>query len=207
MKSDSLQRLVGRCWRVSEYLSRAKLVRQEGKEWLGSQLGASPLQLYASSMVTRFASALLFLFVSPSLFAQEKPSLSAEAEVREALARFVYAFDNLDWDRFRLAFDDDATVFYPRAFPERASGRAEFEETFKKVFEQIRMGKTAAPFMDIQARDLKLQMFGDIAIATFHLDDRAGFSNRRTIVLARKKAGWKIVHLHASEVSTTNTHR
>jgi ketosteroid isomerase-like protein len=158
-------------------------------------------------MITRVATALLFLLVSPSLFAQAKSSASAELEVRGALAKFVSAFDNLDWESFRLAFDDDATVFYPRGFPERANGRAEFEKTFKVVFEQIRSGKTAAPYMDIQPKGMKLQMFGDFAIATFHLDDRAGFLNRRTIVMTKTTAGWKIVHLHASEVSLTTTRR
>jgi len=28
-------------------------------------------------------------------------------------------------------------------------------------------------------------MLGDVAVATFHLDDRAGFANRRTVVLKR----------------------
>jgi len=125
---------------------------------------------------------------------------SPELEVRAALAKFIRAFDNLDWEGFRLAFDDSATVFYPRAFPERATGRAEFEKTFKTVFEQIRAGRSAAPYMDIQPKDMDIQIFGDIAIATFHLDDRPAFLNRRTIVLNKTAAGWKIVHLHASEV-------
>ena len=122
-------------------------------------------------------------------------------EVRRTLAQFIRAFENLDWDGFRTAFDDEATVFCPRAFPERASGRAEFEKTFKIVFEQIRGGKTAAPYMHIEPRGLAVQMLGDTAIATFHLDDRAGFLNRRTLVLHKTPAGWKIVHLHASEVA------
>ena len=33
------------------------------------------------------------------------------------------AFDDLDWEAFRLAFDDDAVVLYPRALPERANGK------------------------------------------------------------------------------------
>jgi len=82
-----------------------------------------------------------------------------------------------------------------------ANGRAEFEKAFKTVFQQIRAAKTAAPYMDIQPRDLRLQLFGDVAIATFHLDDKPGFLNRRTIVLSKTEKGWKIVHLHASEVS------
>ena len=157
-------------------------------------------------MITRLAAVLLFLLLMPSIPAQTQ-TVSAELEVRAALARFISAFDDLDWESFGLAFDDDATVFYPRAFPERASGRAEFEKTFKTVFQQIRGAKTTAPYMDIQPRDMKIQMFGEIAIATFHLTDRAGFLSRRTIVLHRAKAGWKIVHLHASEVSTVNAQR
>ena len=155
-------------------------------------------------MVTRFALAVLFLVLSPSLLAQEQ-SASAESEVRGALAKFVSAFDNLDWETFRSTFDDGATVFYPRAFPERANGRDEFEKTFKVIFQQIRAGKTAAPYMNIQPKDISLQIFGDIAIATFHLDDRPGFLNRRTIVLHKTRLGWKIVHLHASEIAITST--
>jgi ketosteroid isomerase-like protein len=161
--------------------------------------------LYSRFMTIRFAVVLTVLIV-PSVFAQAQPD-SAEPQVREALARFVQAFDNLDWETFRLAFDDNATVFYPRAFPERANGRVEFEKTFKTVFEQIRGGKTAAPYMDIQPKQMKIQLFGNVAIATFHLDDRAGFVNRRTIVLNKNTTNWKIVHLHASEVPVANPQR
>jgi ketosteroid isomerase-like protein len=149
---------------------------------------------------------VLTLLIVPSVFAQAQPD-GTELQVRAALARFVQAFDNLDWEAFRLAFDDNATVFYPRAFPERANGRAEFEKTFRSVFEQIRGGKTAAPYMDIQPKQMKIQLFGNVAIATFHLDDRAGFVNRRTIVLNKNATGWKIVHLHASEVPVANPQR
>jgi ketosteroid isomerase-like protein len=154
-------------------------------------------------MIKRIAVTSFVFLISCSLVAQTEPT-AAQPKVEDALANFVRAFDNLDWDTFRLAFSDDATVFYPRAFPERANGRAEFEKTFKVVFDQIRSGKTKPPYMDIQPKDMKVQLFGDIAIATFHLDDRAGFLNRRTVVLRNTKTGWKIVHLHASEVARAN---
>jgi ketosteroid isomerase-like protein len=145
----------------------------------------------------RIALAVALLFWAP-VFAQ---SQVADADVREALAQFIRAFDDLDWEHFRLACDDNATVFYPRAMPQRANARAELEKSFKMVFQQIRGSKTAAPYMDIQPKELRIQLFGDLAIATFHLDDRAGYLNRRTIVLNKTEKGWKIVHLHASEVS------
>ncbi len=134
-------------------------------------------------------------------FARATDDAAREAEVQKTLNSFIQAFDNLDWDQFRSFFADDATVFYPREFPRRANGRTEFEEGFQKVFEKIRAGRSAGPYMDIQPRDLKLQISGDIAIATFDLDDRPGFLNRRTLVLQKRSAGWKIIHLHASEVA------
>ena len=153
-------------------------------------------------MLTRLFAWALCLSIVVTLSAQPNPDRQ-DREVREALAKFVTAFDNLEWDAFRGSFADDATVFYPRAFPDRANGRAEFEKTFKVVFAQIRGNKTMPPYMDIQPRELKIQMLGDVAIATFHLDDRPGFINRRTIILRKTSGGWKIVHLHASEVATS----
>ena len=44
-------------------------------------------------------------------------------------------------------------------------------------------------------KKIEIQRFGSTAIATFHLDDRSGFLNRRSIVLHRFPQGWKIVHL------------
>jgi len=151
-------------------------------------------------MISRFALAFALLLLPPAF----PRSQSVDTDVGEALAHFIRAFDDLDWEQFRQAFDDNATVFYPRAMAERANGRAEFEKGFKSVFQQIRGSKTAAPYMDIQPKDLRIQRFGDVAIATFHLDDRVGFLNRRTIILNKTEKGWKIVHLHASEVSVTN---
>jgi ketosteroid isomerase-like protein len=151
------------------------------------------------------ACALFLLSLSLAcIHSSATPAGNAEAEVRKTLSDFIQAFDNLDWDHFRAAFADDATVFYPRQFPHRAKGRDEFERLFKDVFDGIRAGRTQAPYMDIQPRDLQLQMVGTVAIATFHLDDRPGFLNRRTIVLQKQPSGWKIIHLHASEVATAH---
>jgi ketosteroid isomerase-like protein len=151
-------------------------------------------------MKRRYALFLLCLLMVPPPMGAA-PVDPPESEVRNTLADFIQAFDNLDWNKFRSFFADDATVFYPREFPRRAQGRDEFEKLFHKVFERIRAGRTQGPYMDIQPRDLNLQISGDIVIATFHLDDRPGFLNRRTIVLKKQNSAWRIIHLHASEVA------
>jgi hypothetical protein len=61
--------------------------------------------------------------------------------------------------------------------------------------------RTQPPYMDLQPRDLHIQRFGDMAVATFHLYDRPGMVNRRAIVLHRVGGNWRIVHLQASEVA------
>jgi ketosteroid isomerase-like protein len=139
---------------------------------------------------------LLLFVASPG----KPPGKTNAAEVRRTLSAFIQAFKNLEWDKFRSFFSDDASVFYPREFPERAEGRAEYEAGFRKVFEQIRAGRTQPPYMDIRPRGLEIRFSGETAIVSFHLDDSPGFINRRTIVLARIGQQWKIVHLHASEV-------
>src|SRR5882724_84566 len=146
---------------------------------------------------------ILVLCLAQSLAAESNKirRMQAGGTPEAMLQDFIRAFDNLEWDQFRGFFADDATVFYPRGFTKRASGRREVEANFRKVFEQIRAGRTQPPYMYLQPRDLQIQRYGDIAIATFHLDDRPGVLNRRTIVLRRRKDQWKIVHLHASETA------
>jgi ketosteroid isomerase-like protein len=159
----------------------------------------TPRGILRDAMKKLLAYAFL-LFLCVTAVAQTGPDESKKAEIRKMLSEFVIAFDNLDWEKFRAAFADDATVFYPREFPRRAAGRAEFEKTFKLVFEQIRAGRPIGPFMDIQPREMEIQIAGEVAIATFHLDDKPGLVNRRTMVLRKTPTGWKIIHLHASEV-------
>jgi ketosteroid isomerase-like protein len=144
--------------------------------------------------------ALLLCLLAAPVASQSQSS--KEAEVRSTVAGFLRAFDNLDWETFRKAFEDDSTVFYPRAIARRADGRSEIERNFRQVFDQIRDGKSKAPYMDLQPIGMKIQMLDDVAIATFQLEDRPGFVNRRTIVLHKSGSEWKIIHLHASEVAT-----
>jgi ketosteroid isomerase-like protein len=153
----------------------------------------------------KICAGLLLLAFCFSALPQAMAKDDKEAEVRAALAKFVQAFDNLDWETFRASFADNATVFHPRQFARRVEGRAGVEETFKQVFVRIKGDKTSPPYMDLQPKDLQIQLAGDqVAIATFHLDDRPGFLNRRTIVLQKIERTWKIIHIHASEVADTH---
>ncbi|MGI8406930.1 MAG: YybH family protein, partial [Actinomycetota bacterium] len=119
--------------------------------------------------------------------------------VLRAAEAFVEAFSNLDWEPFRATFADDATMFFP--FPwgllSRASGKGEIEAQFKPAFGEDKKQGRVPPYLDIEPKDMKIQMAGDVAIMTFHLPGK-GHMARRTIVWQKRGGRWLIVHLHAS---------
>src|ERR1700722_2852830 len=63
---------------------------------------------------------------SQNVCASARPN-AVEIGPEATLRAFIQTFDNLDWERFRSFFADDATVFYPRGMARRAHGRAEIE--------------------------------------------------------------------------------
>lgn len=143
--------------------------------------------------------ALLLSGYAPS-WASAQPADDVEAAVRE----FVAALGDADMPRFLACFADDAVVFHPpspppRTFPTRVQGLPEIERTFRVVFDQMRArsGRSAPPYQDIRPQDAVIQRFDAVAVVTFHLGTDAA-RGRRTLVLHRTAAGWRVVHLHAS---------
>jgi len=124
--------------------------------------------------------------------------------VHAALDRFLTAFENLDWQTFRLSFADNVTVFFPVPEPpQRATGRDAVEAQFRRVFEEIRRANpTGPPFQRLVPEDLSIEPVArDVVLITFHLRNAERLA-RRTIVFHRDASGWRIVHLHASNVPT-----
>ena len=127
-----------------------------------------------------------------------------EKSIEHALSVFVNAFDNLDWPAFRACFSSDATVFYPTPLiAKRVDSVGDFKQAWFGVFESIKKnsGRTEPPYMDLQPRDVRIDLLSnDVAISTFHLVN-GNVVSRRTLVWKRFPDGWKIVHLHASNVT------
>lgn len=154
----------------------------------------------------------LSLSASVSAIAQDR-----EVEVRQATARFLKAFNDLDWTAFKACWEYKsdtfaATVVFPPLSPSvlpevpvrRVTGR-EAEGVWRRLFDGIRRnsGRTAAPYQDIQPQDELIEMLGDgVAIVMFHLGNEKRVS-RRTLVWKRTSDGWKIVHLHASAIEVS----
>ena len=133
------------------------------------------------------------------LWAQEGPRQTVE----QALSTFLTAFDNLDWPEFRACFNDRPTMFHPSA-PNirRVDTPEEFDAAWKLVFERIRKnsGRTAPPYMKLSPTDLRIDPLAEnVSLVTFHLIDGQMLS-RRTLIFRHYDDGWKIVHIHASNL-------
>lgn len=156
---------------------------------------------------TRFflVASLFLLLGAVSAFSQQQAASSpTEASVRAALSAFLNAFENLDWAAFRACFSDDVTMFHPSAPNVRRIDTPEqFEKAWLGVFDRIRKssGRDTPPYMDLRPLDLRIQMLSpDVALVTFHLLDGT-LLNRRTILFRHESGAWKIVHIHASNLS------
>lgn len=127
---------------------------------------------------------------------------SEAAALSSAITAFLEAFSALDWDQFRSMFTEDATVIFPRLRAERATARNDVEATWQATFDGIRAAssRTEPPYHTLEPRDQHIQWLDDVAIVTFHLSGPSG-TGRRTLVWQRTPDGWRIAHLHASNIA------
>ena len=122
--------------------------------------------------------------------------------IQGTLSRFNAAFSKLDLDGMMMCFTDDSTSFFPIAH--RATfldGKDEIGDAFANVISKIRAAGLDG--IKLEVEDVKVQRFGDAAIATFHIRD--GDLSRRTLVLRRLHGDWLIQHLHASNAPLEET--
>ena len=148
--------------------------------------------------------ALLAMHISVLLAQDRRVAVPNSTSVEEALSVFLAAFDNLDWPAFQRCFSRDATIFHPSAPNVRRIDKPEqFEKAWLGVFERIEQssGRHAPPYMNLKPLDLRIEKLSDdVTLVTFHLID-GDILNRRTIVFKRETNGWKIVHIHASNLA------
>lgn len=145
---------------------------------------------------------MAFVLHAQLLIAQERTAKSSTATVEEALSAFITAFGNLDWLSFRERFSDDATIFRPSAPNIRRIATPGQFEAWLGVFDKIKRnsGRNAPPYMDLRPLDSRVEnLSNDVTLVTLHLVD-GNLLNRRTLVFRRESKGWRIVHIHASNL-------
>lgn len=118
--------------------------------------------------------------------------------VKLSVDRFLHAFNSLQWEPFRKSFADDATLFFPDwEQASRKSGIKEIEKTWLELFPEFK-DSTSTLKLGITPLNMRVQVYGQMAIVTFHLGKGDKYLSRRTLVMVKVKEEWKIAHLHAS---------
>ena len=119
------------------------------------------------------------------------------ADVVKRTKNFIQAFTSLEWQTFKSFFTDDASMFYPTLDnARRLNGRKEIEEALEPEFTDTSL---KAP-KNISPEDIRVQLNRRTAIVTFHLEDKNRLG-RYTIIWIRQHGAWKILHLHASDIT------
>ncbi len=139
----------------------------------------------------------LALLAAFSLGAQAQPACPGPKDVCGFFETFMSALNRRDWEAFRGTFAPDITVIFDRPGPpQRQEGRIAVEAVFQNIFPKS--GSPPAPLPPaLLPEGVKVQLFRDIAIVSFHLrrPDQLG---RRTLVFHRVSRGWEVVHIHGS---------
>ncbi|MFI5168462.1 MAG: YybH family protein [Thermoanaerobaculales bacterium] len=122
------------------------------------------------------------------------------AAIGKVLDEFIDALNTADLQRYAALFTPDATAFFPLAeVPVRLENIEQITAVFGKFFEGIRRGSSGPRYMNLAPVDVKLQLYGDTAIVSFHF--RGGeMISRRTLALVKHEGKWMIAHLHASNI-------
>ena len=145
------------------------------------------------------------LFPTSAVQAQHAAAHSWPADsesIHYSLTQFLTAFENLEWEPFRAAFSDSASVFHPAPdMAERVAGRPAIEATFARVFAELRNAAPGGPpYHRLDPRELEIRSLGpDVALVTFQLHNSLRLA-RRTVIFRRENGRWRITHLHASNM-------
>lgn len=116
-------------------------------------------------------------------------------DIHATLLGFLDAFSTLRLGEMMGFFSDDATAFFPiRHQSLRLVGKEAIRGAFALVIDRVKA--SGATQIRLDAEDVQVQAFDDVAVVTFHIRDDD--LSRRTLVLRRASGRWGIEHLHAS---------
>jgi ketosteroid isomerase-like protein len=129
-------------------------------------------------------------------------------EVETALLEFLRAFENCDIPAMDRVFAPDCVSF--EQVVAGSAGHTVSDLTpyrrcagmppaMRRIALDLPTRTLGPPYHSLVPQDLMIQVFGDAAVATFHIQ-RDGILRRRTVVFVKRDEGWRIVHFHASSV-------
>ncbi len=145
----------------------------------------------------RFIGVVCLLVLIGACVTQAPPAHDHPSRVVHA---FVSALNHADIDTLGGLFADDATAFLPLdAAPSRLVGRDAIRATFESFFQELRQQSSGPEYMHLEAKNVHIQSFGNVAVVTFEAG--AGpVASRRTLVIHYRSGTWLITHFHGSNI-------
>jgi len=151
--------------------------------------------MYLTFRLSPIASVLLVL----GACASGRPLAPGNPE--EVLRAFVAALNHADVDAVADLLDPDATAFLPLdSAAAELVGREAICGTLATFFRDLRQNAAGPEYMHLVPKSVHTQRSGDgLAVVTF--DSGAGpVVSRRTLVIQRTRAGWRIMHFQGSNI-------
>jgi hypothetical protein len=153
-------------------------------------------------MTMRHAALLLVLMISACQCAPPAP-VSHDAELKASFEDFISAFNELDWDRFSRHIAADASLFNPDIPDAPSVIRIDGGEAVKASFEQVfAAARKSGSGPGIHPQHILIQSYGTTGIVSFEFKRQGNSIGRRSIVFEWRDGDWKIVHIHASNVTS-----
>jgi hypothetical protein len=123
-------------------------------------------------------------------------------ELLKALQDLLYAIATADEAAVGTLFCEEGTMHFPGGNHRLHVGRAAVVERLGKLFGELRQrlpGPTYVRFKLEEFACLPLDARHAAVYASLTVDGRHG---RRTLIYRRERAGWRILHFHASNEGT-----
>ena len=132
--------------------------------------------------------------------AQAKVEGPVEIEVKNIVIKRFEGIKNRDENVVRAVVDDQYSKFDDWSIPTRQ----EYGEALKNEFDAFKVLSS----YNYEIRDFKVDVFGEVAVATFIIHYQGEIRNRSfdivsrvTAILRKRESGWRILHEHLSRFS------
>ena len=121
------------------------------------------------------------------------------SDAQSVFEQLIAAFNALDFERFVECLAPEVSLFAPASSePGLIEHTTAVQAHFRKVFQ---VESPSGP--GIRPGNVRVRSIGDqAALVTFEFERSGHSTGRRTIVLQHGVAGWKVVHVHASNTES-----
>ncbi len=124
-----------------------------------------------------------------------------KARVQQVVQRMLEAIDQGEPSGLERVWSEDSSMFFPFLnSPRLALGRPAILARLTALFDKLRAGGARPPFVGFSLTDARIEIFGEAALCTFSYPIN-GLLARRSFVLVREGADWRIKHVHGSNTN------